>query len=202
MTKGNCGLDNTNASQQTALAWLLAINGAMFLFEFTAGLLASSSALTADSLDMFADAAVYAVVLYAVGRTLIDKARVASLSGILQILLALMVIVEVVRRLIFGSDPEATYIVLVGLVALIANLICLAIIAKYKKGEIHMWASWIFAANDVIANIGVVLSGFLVMILNSRIPDLMIGLIVGLVVMRGGMQIIREARQTMDDATQ
>ncbi len=201
MGKGNCELDNTDASQQTALVWLLVINGAMFLFEFTAGLLASSSALTADSLDMFADAAVYAVGLYAVGRTLTDKARVASLSGIFQILLALMVIAEVVRRLIFGSEPEATYIVLVGFVALIANLICLAIIAKYKKGEIHMRASWIFAANDVIANIGVVLSGFLVMILNSRIPDLIIGLIVGLVVMRGGVQIIREARQSMDDVT-
>ena len=58
-----------------------------------------------------------------------------------------------------------------------------------------MRASWIFSANDVIANLGVILSGALVLLLDSRLPDLVIGTVIAAVVIRGGIQILREARQ-------
>ncbi len=53
-----------------------------------------------------------------------------------------------------------------------------------------MRASWIFSKNDVIANTGVIVAGLLVMVLNNRIPDLVVGLIVAMVVVRGGIQIL------------
>ena len=40
----------------------------MFVVEIIAGVLASSTGLIADSLDMLANASVYAISLYAVGR--------------------------------------------------------------------------------------------------------------------------------------
>lgn len=167
----------------------------MFLAEFGAGLLSQSTALIADSLDMFADAAVYSVGLYAVGRSALHKAQAASISGILQVLLALFALGEVARRFLMGSDPEPGYMMLVGLVALIANVTCLAIIAKHRGGEVHMRASWIFSTNDVIANLGVIIGGALVYFLGSRFPDLIIGFAVGVIVLRGGIQILKEARE-------
>ena len=38
-----------------------------------------------------------------------------------------------------------------------------------------MRASWIFTRSDVIANVGVVLAGLLVLVTNSRWPDLIVG---------------------------
>lgn len=108
---------------------------------------------------MLADATVYGIGLYAVGRATSIKLRAASISGIFQIVLALGVMAEIVRRLIWGSEPEALFMIGVSIVALIANVVCLALISKHRDGEVHMRASWIFSKNDVIANSGVILAG-------------------------------------------
>lgn len=58
--------DASSASESKVLWQLLAINGFMFVAEMVFGLYAQSAGLIADSLDMFADAAVYGLSLYAV----------------------------------------------------------------------------------------------------------------------------------------
>lgn len=81
----------------------------------------------------------------------------------------------------------------VGTAALVANVICLQLIAKHKEGEVHMRASWIFSKNDVIANLGIIIGGVLVYTLESRYPDLLIGLAISIIVIRGGIDIIKDA---------
>lgn len=166
----------------------------MFLIEFIAGIIAESTGLIADSLDMFADASVYGIALYAVGRSSSIQTGAARLSGWIQIALGLGVLVDVVRRFVLGSAPVSEVMMVCGAVALAANVGCLMLLAKHRKGAIHMRASWIFSTNDVIANLGVILSGLLVMYLQSRIPDLALGAVVAAVVVFGGARILREAR--------
>ncbi|HIK42665.1 cation transporter [Thermoleptolyngbya sp. M55_K2018_002] len=193
MSDCGCGdVKAANAAQRKTLGWLLAINALMFVLELVTGLLAGSTALVADSLDMFADATVYSIALYTVGRSPAAKKRAAGLSGLFQIGLALLVLADVVRRFVLGSDPEPTWMVGIGLLALAANVACLLLIAKHRQGEVHMRASWIFSKNDVIANLGVIAAGFLVSMTGSRLPDLVIGLIVAAIVLRGGIAILRD----------
>lgn len=173
------------------LKWLLGINALMFLVEITVGWAAQSTGLIADSLDMFADATVYGVALYAVGHSAQKKLKAAHLSGWLQVLLALFALSEVLRRFIFGSDPVSTLMMSFGLVALVANVFCLVLIAKSRDSGAHMKASWIFSANDVIANLGVILAGFLVAMMGSRYPDLVIGLVIGIIVLNGARRILQ-----------
>lgn len=78
-----------NASEARTLKLLLAINGAMFVFELIVGLIAQSTGLIADSLDMFADAAVYGLALYAVGRAAALKMKAAHIAGWLQVVLCI-----------------------------------------------------------------------------------------------------------------
>ena len=168
MDKCLCESVAESGSLEKRTLWtLLLINGFMFLAEATAGLFSDSAGLLADSLDMFADACVYGTALYAVGRSGQIRLRAAFVSGLVQIALGIGIIVEVIRRFIFGSDPVSTLMILVGIAAFIANLSCLLLLAKHREGGIHMRASWIFSANDVIANIGVVASGALVMIVGN-----------------------------------
>ena len=117
----------------------------------------------------------------------------------MQILLALFAVGEVVRRTLMGSNPEPSYMVLMGVAALVANTACLLIIARHRQGDVHMRASWIFSANDVIANVGVIIGGALVYYFDTRYPDLIIGLVVGFIVLRGGVRILKDARQTRDE---
>jgi len=174
---------------------VLGINAFMFVFELVLGLVAESTGLIADSLDMFADASVYSIGLYAVGKSAALKGKAAQLSGIVQIVLAVLVLFDVLRRFLLGSEPVSILMMGVGLIALVANSICLSLISKHRDGGIHMRASVIFSTNDVIANIGVIVSGALVWALGTRSPDLVIGLIIAAVVLRGGIHILKETRE-------
>ncbi len=200
MPNCDCSVEVESREQSRVLWILLAINAFMFAAEIIAGVIAESTGLIADSIDMLADAIVYAIGLYAVGRAARVKINAAYLSGVFQVVLALGVAAEILRRLIWGSEPESLFMVGVGMVALLANIICLALISKHRDGEIHMRASWIFSKNDVIANSGVILAGVLVHVLDSRLPDLVIGNLIVLVVLRGGIRIIKEARTEREKA--
>ena len=194
MTECGCEIEIRNREQGRVLKVLLGINLFMFFVEIALGILSESTALIADSLDMLADATVYGIGLYAVGKSPLVKIKAAHLSGIFQVILGALVLVDVVRRLIYGSEPESLFMIFVGMAALAANVICLVLIAKHKEGEVHMRASWIFSKNDVIANLGIILGGGLVYLLDSRFPDLVIGAVISAIVVRGGIHIIKDAR--------
>ncbi len=180
----------SDTQEAKTLKVLLVINAVMFALELTMGLIAHSAGLIADSLDMFADAAVYGVALYAVGKGARAKLKAAHLSGWLQLALALGVLLEVLRRATYGSEPISTLMVGVGAIALMANIACLLLIFKSRNSGAHMKASWIFSANDVLANVGVIIAGTLVALTGSQIPDLVIGIIIGLLVLNGARRIL------------
>lgn len=195
MSGCGCEFEIKNKDQRKVLKQLLLINAVMFFIEIILGVMAESTALIADSLDMLADAAVYGVGLYAVGRSQLAKNHAASMSGVLQIILGLMVIGDVLRRYFYGSEPDSVLMIVIGMVALVANLICLKLLSRHRDGEVHMRASWIFSKNDVIANIGIILSGVIVYWSGQSLPDLIIGLIISLVVIRGGYQILNDVKR-------
>jgi cation diffusion facilitator family transporter len=180
--------------ERRTLLVLFAINGFMFLVELLAGLMAESTGLLADSLDMFADAGVYGAALLVVGSSRRRKARAAAVSGVIQLTLALVIVAEVGRRWFHGSEPVSIVMMSVSALALVANGACVVLLKKHRHGEAHMRASWIFSTTDVQANAGVILAGALVMATGSPLPDLVIGLAISGLVIRGGMRILEEAR--------
>jgi len=194
MSGCGCEFEVKNKQQSRVLIQLLIINAVMFVVEIGLGIVAESTALIADSLDMLADAAVYGVGLYAVGRAASEKNRAASISGVLQITLGCVVVVDVLRRFYLGSEPDSLLMMSVGVLALVANVICLKLLSKHRDGEVHMRASWIFSKNDVIANIGIIVSGVIVYLTQLAVADLVIGLVIALIVIRGGFQILADVK--------
>lgn len=177
-----------------ALTTLFALNGTMFVVELVSGWRADSMGLIADGLDMGADAAVYLVALLAIGAAESRKLRAARFAGRVQLALAVLALLELARRAVMGSAPEPPTMVAVSLVALAVNVWCLVVLRRHRHGEVHLQAAWIFSATDVQANLGVLLAGGLVALLDSMIPDLVIGLIVCALVLRGAIRIGRRVR--------
>lgn len=194
VTDGNEMVDNS-ARQRKVLWIVLAINFAFFGIEISTGIISGSMGLVADSLDMLADALVYGMSLMAVGAVIARKKKVALISGYLQIILAALGLSEVVRRFL-GLEimPEFQTMIIISLLALVANSICLWLLQRTKSKEAHIQASVIFSANDVIINIGVIIAALLVWWLESNIPDLIIGIIVFLIVIRGAIRILKLAK--------
>lgn len=177
--------------QHRALITVLGINFVFFLIEILAGLVADSMGLVADSLDMLADALVYGLSLMAISMTAVAQRRVARFSGYTQIVLAIIGLIEVVRRFL-GLEvmPEFGTMIGISLVALVANATCLIFLQRTQSHEAHIRASIIFSANDILINIGVILSGGLVYLLESRYPDLIVGILIFILVMQGAQKIL------------
>jgi Co/Zn/Cd efflux system component len=161
-------------AERAALWAVLAINATMFVVELVAGILAQSTGLLADSVDMLADASIYAIALLAVGRDRTRQHRAARASGWLQLGLAGLVLLEVLRRAAPPAAPGGA-----------------PRLARHRRGGEHMRASWIFTTNDVLANLGVIVAGVLVWVTGSAVPDLIIGTAIAVLVASGAWRILR-----------
>ena len=142
--------------------------------------------LIADSLDMLADSLVYGLSLFAVGQVAMRKKKIAKLSGYFQMFLAVLGLLEVIRRFMgIENLPVFQNMIVISFLALIANSISLYLIQKAKSKDAHMQASMIFTSNDIVINAGVIVAGTLVYLTSSRYPDLIIGTIIFLIVIQG-----------------
>lgn len=177
--------------QHRALAIALGLNAAMALIGGAIGWWAQSTGVLADALDMAADAIAYAIGLAAIGRTVQFKTRAARLSGVILLMLGLGLLIEVIRRGLEGSNPVSEGMLVAALLSLAVNVTVLRLLQPYREGEAHLRATWIFTRADVVANLGVIASAGLVWVLDSRIPDLIVGAAIGAYVVREAIEILR-----------
>ena len=115
--------------QQAKVLWaVLLINLLMFVIEFGAGIRAASLSLTGDSLDMLGDALVYASSLYVLNKSVKAQAGAAFLKGMIMFVLAIGVFARASYQLFAGANPEASIMGMIGMVALLANVLCLLLL--------------------------------------------------------------------------
>ena len=181
----------TSTTERRPLLIALAINATFFVAEFVAGILAGSMGLVADSLDNFADAAVYGISLAAVGGTVHKQKRIAGISGYFQLLLAVGGLVEVIRRFVgHGETPDVVAMLVVPALVMVGNIVTLVVLRRAKASGAHMKASVIFTSNDILVNLLVILSGVLVYFTASKYPDLVAGGLIFLIVANGARRIL------------
>lgn len=193
-------LDANQAADRRILWLVLLINLGQSLAGAGVGVWASSTALIGAALDNLADASVYGVSLYAVGRAATIKVRAARLSGWLLIGLAVVLFVEVLRRFFGGEEPIGPAMMAVAAVNAALNLVCLRLLRRHRGEDVNFKASAIFTSNDSIVNLAIVLSGALVLWLDSNLPDLVLGLVVSAIAANGGREILSEAAEAAEDA--
>lgn len=182
---------SVDTKQKKLLIYVLIINFLFFLIEMFTGIISHSMGLIADSLDMLADSLVYFMSLLVIGKHISKKKIVAHASGYFQIVLAMYGLYIVVQRYLFSSDiPDFKTMIVISFFALIANVLCLKILQKESSNEAHMQASKIFTSNDILINIGVILSGIMVFLTGSLLPDLIIATIVFILVLFGAKRIL------------
>jgi len=178
--------------ERRVLFQVLGINFFFFALEMLTGFIAGSMGLVADSLDMLADSIVYSLSLFAVGGTVSRKKHIAGAAGHFQLMLALLGFAEVLRRfLAYGDMPDFRMMIVISLLALAGNATSLYLLQKSKSKEAHMQASMIFTSTDVIVNIGVIVAGMIVYLTKSKLPDLLIGTIVFMLVTNGAYRIMK-----------
>lgn len=179
--------------QRRVLMIVLAINAIMFVGEFGAGIIAGSVALMADAVDMFGDAMVYGLSLYALDRTERWRSGAAVAKGVFILIFGLGILVQAVLKIQNGVPPSSTMMLGVGSLALVANLVCLALLWRFRKQDINMSSTFECSRNDVISNVGVLVAAVAVAATNSPWPDIVIGVVIAALFLRSAYRVLSEA---------
>jgi Co/Zn/Cd efflux system component len=108
--------------QKGVLTLVLIINAVLFIVEATAGLLAHSTALLADSLDMFGDALVYGFSLYVLWRNELWKMTASLLKGIIMAAFGVGVLAQAIYKLMLGIVPTAETMGMIGTLVLLGKV--------------------------------------------------------------------------------
>ena len=145
-------LDASDAAERKTLLWVLGINFLQVIVAGVVGVIADSTGLLGAALDNLGDAGVYAVSIYAVGRTIVAKVRVARLSGVILIVLGLALLVEVLRRFFAGAEPIGLAMIVTAIANAATNMLCLRLLRSHRDQGVHLQASWTFTTKDMVAN--------------------------------------------------
>lgn len=181
---------------RNVLVAVLAINCIMFFVEGIAGLLARSTALQADSLDMLADTFVYGISLWGLNKGAQFDRKISMIKGFIMLALGVGLVLQIVRRFLAPELPAFEAMGLIGGLALAANLSCAFLLLKHRNDSLNMKSTWLCTRNDVLANLGVLIASGLVAWTQSKWPDLVVGTVIGVIIIRSSAMIIQDARTT------
>jgi cation diffusion facilitator family transporter len=174
--------------------WIvLAINALMFLVEGWAGMLANSTSLLADALDMLGDALVYGFSLFVLARSARWQAGAALAKGGFMLAFGLGVLAEGIYKVFHPVMPGVEAMGIVGAIALCANLVCFFLLYRHRGDTLNMSSTWMCSRNDLIANVGVLFAAGGSYLLVSRWPDIVVGGIIASLFLGSALSILRQA---------
>jgi cation diffusion facilitator family transporter len=181
------------ADQRRVLLIVLALNAAMFVAEFSAGLIAGSVSLMADSVDMLSDALVYGLSIYALDRSARWKAGAALIKGLSILALGIAILFQVATKAASGVPPQSTLMLLFAGLALASNLVCVRLLWRFRKQDVNMSSTFECSRNDAMANVGVLIAAIGVALTGSAWPDIAVGTVIALLFLRSSFGVTTDA---------
>src|SRR3546814_14246965 len=100
------------------------------------------------ALDNLADGSVYAVSLYAVGHSVVAKARAARLSGFFLIALAVGLLVEVLRRFAAGGQAVGLVVIVAAVANAAPHTVCLRLLPAHREKAGHLHSPLVFITKN------------------------------------------------------
>jgi Co/Zn/Cd efflux system component len=166
-----------NAGIRRTVRIVAIANLAYFGVEFLVARSIGSVSLFADSIDFLEDASVNCLILLALGwspsrRALVGKA----LAGIL-LVPGLATLWTACTKFGTPVPPSPGLLSLAGVGALLVNLSCAGLLARYRAhGGSLTRAAFLSARNDTLANVAIIAAADATMLTASAWPDLVVGL--------------------------
>ena len=123
-----------------------------------------------------------------------QRARSAILKGGIMFLTAIAVFARAAYQLFAQTVPTVGLMSEIGILALVANLICFLLLIRHRNDNINMSSVWLCSRNDIIANISVLLTAGLVFLTGSFLPDFILGLLLTVVFAQSAGKVLQKAR--------
>lgn len=162
-------------NERVALALIALITGMMGFVESMTAVPAASTAMAADALSFVQHSISAGFALWATSGTITRQRWTVQLQGLVMAILGALVCVIAVRRFLIGSVPHPFAMILIGAIALFADLAVGAIVLRQRRMLTGWTPLWRLSRADAVGNIAVIAAAFAVVATRSNIPDLVIG---------------------------
>ncbi len=192
--------DGSTTGFKRVLWAVIAINATMFVVEMVAGVLAGSQALKADALDFLGDTVTYGLTLLVIGMPLAWRARAALFKGMTLGAMGLWVLGSTIYHAFILGVPKAEVMGAIGFLALVANLVSVLLLLRFRDGDANVRSVWLCSRNDAIGNVAVVIAASGVWATANAWPDLIVAAIMASLFLWSAVQIVRHARAELRQA--
>lgn len=177
------------------------LNFGYFFIEFAIARSIGSVSLFADSIDFLEDTTVNLLIFVALGWSLHHR----SLTGIglsaMLLVPGIFTLWTAWGKFSVPTPPDATLLSVAGTGALIVNLICAFILARYRKqGDSLTRAAFLSARNDALANVAIIGAAIVTSLTFSAWPDLIVGLAIFLINLDAAREVYRAAGKERAEA--
>jgi len=193
----SCEVSTLRKSQSHVLWIVLTINALMFMVEAIAGILAHSTSLLADALDMLGDALVCGFSLFVVARSLRWQAAATLAKGAFMLAFGIAVLAQATYKLFYGVMPNVETMGIIGTLAFTANIVCFSLLYRHRADNLNMNSTWLCSRNDLIANVGVLVAAGATYLLASRWPDIIVGCIIAALFLRSAFSVLSDATRAL-----
>jgi len=200
----------TDDSRRLTLALGLIL--ALMAAELAGGILASSLALLSDAAHMLTDAGAIALALFAArlarrpatgGFTFgFRRAEIlsAQLNGATLVALALIIVIEGVRRLADPPDVEGGLVVAVALTGIAVNLAATMVLAGAERRSLNVEGAFQHVLTDLLAFVATAIAGAVVLATGFSRADGIAALIVAALMIRSGFGLLRDSGRVLLEA--
>ena len=180
----------------------LGINLALLVAGVAGWLLFDSVALLADAGHVLSDVGAITVGLFAARIALRppDRRRTfgfhrgeilaALVNGATLVVVAVLVVIEAIRRLSDPPDVDGTGVLLVGLIGLLGNAAATVVLASGDRGDLNLEGVLRHSAADALGSIGVVVAGVVVATTGWLYADGIAGLAIGVLILIGSWRLV------------
>ena len=181
--------------RQTVLL-VAALNLAYFGVEFAVALAIGSVSLFADSVDFLEDAAVNILIAVGLGWSALNRSRLGMALAAILLVPAIATLWTAWQKFAVPVPPAPLPLTLAGAGALAVNLTCALLLVRFRSHSGSLTrAAFLSARNDAIANIAIILTGFVTAATLSAWPDLIVGLGIAAVNADAAREVLQAARK-------
>lgn len=194
------------------LAIAFCLTAAVLVVEVVGAVVTGSLALLVDAAHMLTDVMGLGLALTA-GHLILkpakgrytwgyQRAEIVSATAQAAILLAVGVfaLIEGIRRLGSPAEIPSTWLIVFGVVGLLANLASLAVLRGGHGDNLNMRAAFLEVLNDALGSVAVIVSGVLIAAFGWTWADSVAGLVIAVLILPRAFGILRRAVRVLMEA--
>jgi cobalt-zinc-cadmium efflux system protein len=203
----------TPSADTRRLVLALALILGFMVVEVVAGILASSLALLSDAAHMLTDAGAIALALVAArlaarpargGYTFgLKRAEIlsAQLNGATLVGLAVVILIEGIRRLVEPPDVVGTAVLVVALAGVVVNLAATRLLAGADRRSLNVEGAFQHVLTDLFAFIATAVAGVVILTTGFERADGIAALLVAGLMLRSGWGLLRDSGRVLLEAS-